>query len=55
MCCFTGVQLGNYLEGEPIRRNEVEARLGKNRNGKSACKDQVTGKMIKVGHDMVVN
>ena len=37
-----GVRRGNYNEREPIR-NEVEAIVGKFRNGKAAVKNEVTG------------
>ena len=40
MCGFDGVQGGNYFEGEPIRRTEVEVRVGKLKNGKAAGKDK---------------
>ena len=34
------MQEGNYFEGEPIRRTEVEIRVGKLKNGKAAGKDK---------------
>ena len=34
MCSFDGIRRGNYFEGEPIGRAEVEVRVGKLRNGK---------------------
>ena len=52
---FDGVQRGNYYREEPIRRTEVEARVGKIKNGKAAGKDEVTKEMIKGGGDMVVD
>ena len=52
MCGFDIVQRSNYFGGEPIRRTEVGVRVGKLRNGKDACKDEVIGKMIKSGGDM---
>ena len=44
---FNEVQRG-YFGEEPIRRMEVEVRVGKLKNGKSAGKDDVTGEMKKV-------
>ena len=44
MCGFNGIQRGNYLEGEPIGRTEVEGRVGKLKNGKTAGKDEITEK-----------
>ena len=38
MCGFAGGQRGNYFGGEPIRRTEVEVRVGKLKNGKAAVK-----------------
>ena len=38
-----------------IRRNEVEARVRKFKNGKTAGKDEVTEEMIKGGGDMVID
>ena len=49
MCGFDGVQRVNYFGGEPIKRTEVEVRVGKLKNGKAAGKDEVTGEMIKSG------
>ena len=40
---------------EPIRRTEVEIRVGKLKNGKAAGKDEVTGEMIKGGGYRVVD
>ena len=40
MCGFDGIQRGNYFEGEPIGRAEVEVRVGKLKNGKAAGKDE---------------
>ena len=48
MCNFYGVQRGNYFGGEPIKRAEVELRVGKIKNGKAAGKDEFTGEMIKM-------
>ena len=45
----------NYFEGEPIRRTEVEVRVGKLRNGKVVGKDGVTGEKITVRSYRVVD
>ena len=55
MCGFNGIRRGNYFGGEPIGRAEVEVRLGKLKNGKTAGKDEVTREMIKGGGDKVVD
>ena len=55
MCGFVGVRRGNYFGGAPIRKTEVEVRVGKFKNGKAACKDEVTGERIKGGGNRVVN
>ena len=55
MCGFDGVRRGNYFGGEPIRRTEVEERVGKLKNGKTAGEDEVTGKIIKGGGNRVVD
>ena len=39
MCGFHGVQIGNYFREKPITRTEVEVRVRKLKNGKSAGKD----------------
>ena len=49
MCDFDGIQRGNYFGGEP------EVKVGKLKNGKAACKDEITGEMIKGGSDRVVD
>ena len=49
------VQKGNYFRREPVRRTEVEVRVGKLKNGKAAGKDEVTGEMVKGGNYMVVD
>ena len=46
---------GNYFVGEPIRRTEVEVRIGKFKNGKEAGKNNVTKEMIKGSGDRVVD
>ena len=33
---FDGARRGNYFRGEPIRRTEVEVRVGKLKNGEAA-------------------
>ena len=55
MCGFDGVRRGNYFEKEPIRRTEVEVRVGKLKNRNTAGEDEITGEMIKGGGDMVVD
>ena len=47
ICGFDGIRKGNYFGGEPIGRAEVEMRVGKLKNGKSAGKDESTGERIK--------
>ena len=54
ICGFDEVWKGNYFRGEPIRRMEVEVRVGKLKNGKAASKDEVTGEMMKGRGNMVV-
>ena len=55
MCGIDGVQIGNYFGGEPVRKTEVKVRVRKLKNGKATVKDEVTGKMVKDGGDMVVD
>ena len=55
ICGFDGFQRSNYLGGEPIRSTEVEVRIGKLKNGKVTCKDEITEEMIKGGGDRVVD
>ena len=55
MCDFDGVRRGNYFGGEPIRRAEVEVGVEKLKNGNTAGKDEITGEMIKVRADKMVN
>ena len=52
MCGFNGVQRGNYFGGKPIRRTEVEVKVGKLKNGKAAGKDEVTGDIEKSEVDL---
>ena len=49
MCSFDVIQRGNYFRGEPIKRNEVEVRMGNLKNGKAAGKYENMGEMIKDG------
>ena len=53
MSGFDEVRRGNYFGGEPIRKTEVEVKVGKFRNEKAAGKDVVT-EMIKGGGNRVV-
>ena len=46
MCGFVRIQRCNNFGGEP-NRTEVEVRVGKLKNGKTAGKDEVAGEMIK--------
>ena len=55
MCVIYGFRRGNYFGGEPIRRTEVEVRLGKLKNGNAGGKDEVTGEMMKGGSNKVVD
>ena len=55
ICGFDRIWRGNYFGGKPIGRAEVEVRMGKHKNGKAAGKDEITGEMIKVGDDKVVD
>ena len=50
------VWLNNLVKGgKPIRKTEVEVRVGKLKKGKATGKDDVTGDMVKGGGDMVVD
>ena len=55
MCRFDGIQRGKCFGGEPVRRTEVEVRMGKFKSRKAAGKDEVSGLMKMVGGDMGVN
>ena len=55
VCGFTGVWRGNYFGGKPIRKTEVEERVMKIKNGKTACNDEITGEMIPGGGDKMVD
>ena len=46
---FHSVQSDNYAAGDSITRNEVEARVKKLKNKKTAYKDEVMGEIIKDG------
>ena len=46
MCCFDGVQKGNYFRGELISRTEVALQVKKLKNRKTADKNEVMGEMI---------
>ena len=48
-------QSRNYFQGQPIRRTEVEVRVGKLKNAKTAGKDEVTGEIIKCRSDRLVD
>ena len=52
MCGFGGTRRGNYFEGEPIGRAEVEVIVGK---FKAASKGEIIGELIKGGGDRVVD
>ena len=41
--------------GDPIRRTEVEVRVGKLKNGEAAGKDEVTREMVKGGGNRMVD
>ena len=41
MCGFDGVWRGSYFKRELIMKTEVEVRVGKLKNGKTASKDEV--------------
>ena len=52
---FDWVRRSTYFGGEPIKRAEVEVRVGNLKNRKTESKDEVTGKMIKGGGERVVD
>ena len=52
---FNGVQRGNNFGGEPIRRTEVEIRVGKLKNRKATGKDDVIGEIVKCEGQRVVD
>ena len=54
ICCFGGVRRGSYFGGKPIRRTEVELRVGKLKNEKAPGKDEGTRELIKGGGDKVL-
>ena len=41
MCGFDAIRRGKYFGEEPIRKTEVEVRVGKLKNGKGAGKDAI--------------
>ena len=55
MCGFDGLRKGNCFGGEPIRRAEVEMRVGKLKSGKPANKVEITGEKIKGAGDRWVD
>ena len=55
ICDCDGVQRANYFRGELIRRNEIETRVRKRKNGKTAKNYEVNQEMIKFGGDMVMD
>ena len=55
MCGFDDIQRGNYFGGKLIRKTEVELRVGKLKNRKAAGRDEITGKIVMGGGDMVVD
>ena len=55
MCGFGGVQRTNYFGGDPVKKTEVEMRVGKLKNGKAAGKDEIIGERIKCGDDRMVD
>ena len=42
MCGFDFIPRTNYFGRQPIRKAEIEMRVGKFKNGKVASKDEVT-------------
>ena len=50
---FGGVRGGNYFGRQPVRRTEVEVRVGKLKNGKAGGKDEIIGEMEKGGSEYV--
>ena len=55
ICGFDGVRRGNYYGGGPIRRAEVELRVGKLKNRKASGKGEIEGEMIKGGGNRVAD
>ena len=53
MYSFNGIRRSNNFGGEPIGRFEADMRVRNLQNGNAAAKDEVTGRMIKVGGDRV--
>ena len=52
---FYEIQRGNYFRGYQIGRAEVEVKVRKHKNGKAIGKDEITGEMMKVGGNRVVD
>ena len=55
MYSFNGIRRGNYFKGEPVGIAKFGVRAGMLKNGKAACKDEITGEMIKGGGDRLVD
>ena len=49
------MERSNYFGGEPIKRIEVKLRVGNLKNEKAEGKDEVTGEIVKGGHDEVMD
>ena len=47
---FSTVRICYYFGGNPGRKKKVEVRMKKLKNGKAACKYEVTVEMIKSGY-----
>ena len=54
MYSFDEVRRDNYFGGKPIRRTQVEERVGKFKNRKASSKEEVMGEVIKGGGNMMV-
>ena len=55
ICGFDWIRRGNYFCVVPIGRAEVDVRVGKLKNGKTARVDEITGEMIKGGGNKLVD
>ena len=55
MYSVEGIQKVNQFKENPIRKTEVEVRVGKLKNGKAEGKDEVTEEMIMSGGNIMVN
>ena len=52
-CTANGILFrGNYFEGGPVSRIEVEVRVKKFNNGKAPDKEEAAGVMIKSGSEL---